>query len=160
VDSIEYPERFPDATEQLDLRAGSGSFRLGGRMKTGRQITEATVVECLERFVAAGATRSFANVAGMIHPKALFRFNDGDYRGLEAIQGAFESTWAHDVKDERYYLSHIEVVSVDADSAAATFRFHWSGTGIQGPFQIEGRGTSVLVRHQGKLKVMVEHLSR
>ena len=125
------------------------------------KITEIQVVEFLERFVDASATKSFANVAGMIHPNALFRFNDGDYRGLEAIQGAFESTWALGVKDERYYLSHIEVRSVDTDSAAATFQFNWSGVGTQGAFHIVGRGTSVLVRHRERLsKVMVEHLSR
>ena len=129
-------------------------------MHSASRITETQVLDFLRQFVDASATQSFSNVAEMIHPNALFRFNDGDYRGLEAIKGAFESTWAHDVKDERYYLSHIEVMSVDTDSAAATFQFNWSGVGTQGPFQIVGRGTSVLVRHQDKLKVMVEHLSR
>jgi hypothetical protein len=129
-------------------------------MPGNSRITETQVVEFLQQFVDASATKSFAHVAGMIHPNALFRFNDGDYRGLEAIRGAFESTWAHDVKDERYFLSHIEVMSVDGDSAAATFQFHWSGVGLQGPFQVVGRGTSVLVRHEDKLKVLVEHLSR
>jgi len=129
-------------------------------MVSDRPVTEASVVEFLKRFEDVSATRTFANVRGMIHPNALFRFNDGDYRGLEAIQGAFESTWAHDVIDERYYLSDIEVVNVDTDSAAATFHFNWSGVGEQGPFQIVGRGTTLLVRHHGKLKVMVEHLSR
>ena len=124
------------------------------------RITETTVIEFLQQFVKASATESFANVTEMIHPNALFRFNDGDYRGLEAIRGAFESTWAHDVKGERYFLSHIVVMSVDTDSAAATFQFNWSGVGTQGPFKIVGRGTSVLVRHQDKLKIMVEHLSR
>ena len=123
-------------------------------------ITETKVVEFLKRFEDASATRLFANVVGMIHPNALFRFNDGDYRGLEAIQHAFESTWTYDVKDERYYLSDIEVLSVDTGSAAVTFHFNWSGVGPQGPFQIVGRGTSLLVLHDGKLKVMVEHLSR
>ena len=123
-------------------------------------ITETRVVEFLKRFEDASATELFANVVGMIHPNALFRFNDGDYRGLEAIQRAFESTWTHDVKDERYYLSDIEVVSVDTSSAAATFHFNWSGVGPHGSFQIIGRGTSLLVLHDGRLKVMVEHLSR
>jgi ketosteroid isomerase-like protein len=123
-------------------------------------ITETKVVEFLKRFEDASATKVFANVVGMIHPNALFRFNDGDYRGLEAVQRAFESTWAHNVKDERYCLSDIEVVSVDTSSAAATFHFSWSGIGQHGPFQIVGRGTSLLVLHDGKLKVMVEHLSR
>ena len=123
-------------------------------------ITETRVVEFLKRFEDASATRLFVNVAGMIHPNALFRFNDGDYRGLEAIQRAFESTWTQDVKDELYYLSDIEVLSVDTSSAAATFHFNWSGVGPHGPFQVVGRGTSLLVLHDGRLKVMVEHLSR
>ena len=123
-------------------------------------ITEARVVEFLKSDQYESAAKLFANVVGMIHPHALFRFNDGDYRGLEAIQRAFESTWAHDVKDERYYLSDVEVVSVDTSSAAATFHFNWSGVGPQGPFQIVGRGTSLLVLHDGKLKILVEHLSR
>jgi hypothetical protein len=123
-------------------------------------ITETKVVEFLKRFEDASATGLFANVVGMIHPNALFRFNNGDYHGLEAIQRAFESTWTHDVKDERYYLSDIEVVSVDTSSAAATFHFNWSGIGPHGQFQIVGRGTSLLVLQDGKLKVMVEHLSR
>ena len=44
--------------------------------------------------------------------------------------------------------------------STATFRFHWSGVGDNGPFHIVGRGTSVLVRHDGALKLRVEHLSR
>ena len=123
-------------------------------------ITGTRIIEFLKRFEDASATGLFANVAGMIHPDALFRFNDGDYRGLDAIQRAFESTWANDVKDERYYLSDIEVVSVDTSSAVVTFRFNWSGVGPRGPFQIVGRGTRLLVLHDGRLKVMVEHLSR
>jgi hypothetical protein len=123
-------------------------------------ITETRVIQFLKRFEEASATQLFANVAGMIHPNALFRFNDGDYRGLEAIQRAFESTWTQEVKDERYCLSDIEVVSIDINSAVATFHFNWSGAGPQGPFQIVGRGTSLLVLQDGKLKVMLEHLSR
>jgi hypothetical protein len=123
-------------------------------------VTKTKVVKFLKRFEDASATRLFANVVGMIHPNALFRFNDGDYRGLEAIQRAFESTWNQDVKDERYYLSDIEVVSIDTSSAAATYHFNWSGVGPNGLFQIVGRGTCLLVLHDDKLKVMVEHLSR
>jgi ketosteroid isomerase-like protein len=123
-------------------------------------INETGVVEFLKRFEAASATRLFANVVGLIHPDALFRFNDGDFRGLEAIQRAFERTWSQDIKDERYTLADIQVVNVDSNSAVSTFSFHWSGVGSQGPFQIAGRGTSLLVLHEGRLKVRVEHLSR
>jgi hypothetical protein len=42
-------------------------------------ITETKVVEFLKRFEDASSTGLFANVVGMIHPNALFRFTDGDY---------------------------------------------------------------------------------
>jgi ketosteroid isomerase-like protein len=123
-------------------------------------ISEASVAEFLKRFEQAQGTQSFSNVVDMIHPDAIFRFNDGDYRGHAAIRKAFEETWAYDVTDERYHLADVEVMSTDADSATATFTFNWSGYGPDGPFHIVGRGTVVIVRHDGALKVAVEHLSR
>ena len=125
-----------------------------------QEITERQVLDFLDRFETAQGTEDFDAVVPMLHPDALFRFNDGDYRGLEAARGAFESTWALDVEDERYHLSDIEVLYSDESSATATFRFHWSGVGEQGPFEVVGRGTSVLVRHEGELRLLVEHLSR
>ena len=124
------------------------------------EIGEQQVLEFLQRFERAQGTEDFDAVRPLLHPDVLFRFNDGDYRGLEAARGAFESTWALDVEDERYYLSDIEVLYRDEHSATATFRFHWSGVGDHGPFHIVGRGTCVLVRHKGELRLLVEHLSR
>jgi len=124
------------------------------------EITEEQVLRFLKRFEQAQGTEDFELVSSMLHPDALFRFNDGDYRGIEAARGAFESTWAQEVEDERYRLTDVEVLHVDASSATVTFRFHWSGVGDDGPFHIVGRGTSVLVRHDGALKLLVEHLSR
>jgi len=131
-----------------------------GSRNSDIEITEAMVFDFFKGFEEAQGTASFANVTHMIHPDALFRFNDGDYRGLDAVRGAFENTWAQDVQDERYYLTDINVMCLDANSATATFRFNWTGIGPQGRFHIIGRGTSILVRHDGKLKVLVEHLSR
>ena len=131
-----------------------------GSMNGDLEITEAMVFDFFKRFEEAQGTASFASVVDMIHPDALFRFNDGDYSGLDAIRGAFESTWAQDVQDERYYLTDIKVMCLDTNSATATFRFNWTGIGPQGRFHIVGRGTSLLLRHDGKLKILVEHLSR
>ena len=132
----------------------------GCSMNANHQISEADVRDFLTRYEHASATQAFANVVGLIHPDALFRFSDGDFRGREAIQAAFERTWAYDLEDERYYLTDVEVMNTDANSATATFTFNWSGTAPEGPFEIAGRGTVVLVRHDGKLKILIEHLSR
>jgi ketosteroid isomerase-like protein len=101
-------------------------------MNADQQISEADVRNFLTRYEHASATQSFANVVGLIHPDALFRFSDGDFRGYEAIQAAFERTWAYDVEDERYYLTDVEVMNTDANSATATFTFNWSGTAPKG----------------------------
>ena len=123
-------------------------------------ITTEEVLDFMQSFEETQASQQFERVAPLVHPDALFRFNDGDYRGMDQIRGAFEATWAHDVKDERYYLTDIQVESTEANSATATFTFHWSGEGPEGPFHVVGRGTNVIVRHEGTLKVLVEHLSR
>lgn len=123
-------------------------------------ITERQVLDFLGRFETAQNSEDFDRVAPLLHPDALFRFNDGDYRGLKAARGAFESTWEHEVEDEKYYLSDIEVLHTDSGSATAAFRFNWSGVAANGPFEVVGRGTGVIVRHEGELKLLLEHLSR
>ena len=123
-------------------------------------LIEQDVRDFLARFEQAQGMEDFDAIIPMLHPDVLFRFNDGDYRGIEAARGAFESTWALEVWDERYYLTDIEVLHANDHSATAMFHFHWSGVGDQGPFHIVGRGTAVLVRHEGEFKLLVEHLSR
>lgn len=123
-------------------------------------ISQKAVLEFLSAFEQAQASQDFAEVAPLIHPDAVFRFNDGDYRGTDQIRAAFESTWALQVENEIYSMSDVEVEYTDSASAVVTFTFHWSGIGPEGPFEVAGRGTSVLVEHDGSLKVLLEHLSR
>lgn len=123
-------------------------------------LTAAEVRAFLERFEQAQAAKSFDAVEGMLHPEAVFRFNDGDHRGLARIRAVFERTWNLGVTDERYAMSDIEVVHLGGDTAVATFTYRWSGVGEKGPFAIEGRGTTLLVRDRGRLCIRLEHLSR
>lgn len=123
-------------------------------------ISQKAVLEFLSAFEEAQALQDFAEVAPLIHPDALFRFNDGDYRGTDQIRAALESTWAFDVENEIYSMSDFEVEYTDSTSAVVTFTFHWSGVGPEGSFEVAGRGTSVLVKQGGSLKVLLEHLSR
>lgn len=121
--------------------------------------TSSELVEFFDSFERAQETHDFDRVAPMIHPQALFRFNDGDFRGVADIRAAFERTWAHDVEDERYWMDDLEVLHAGAECAVVTFAFHWSGTGPKGFFQVDGRGSSVVVRHAGSPVILLEHLS-
>ena len=98
----------------------------------------------------------------MVHANAVFRFNDGDFIGRQAIQAVFEKTWkgSAGVKKERFYLTDIEVLSVDTASATATYTYNWEGSMEGRSFRVQGRGTRVLVVEEGRLQIMHEHLSR
>lgn len=125
-------------------------------------LSKDAVVEFLHRFEALAEKEDFEAIQDLIHERAFFRFNDGDFNGREAVRGAFEKTWkgSAGVKKERFYLTDIEVLSVDAASATATYTYNWEGSMEGQSFRIQGRGTRVLVVEDGRLQIIHEHLSR
>lgn len=125
-------------------------------------ISADTVLEFLNSFEQLAAEKDFDLISTMIHEHAFFRFNDGDFVGRDAVQGAFEKTWkaGEQVENERYYLTDIAVISTDLASAAATYTYNWEGIREGQPFRIKGRGTRVLVFESGRLQIIHEHLSR
>jgi ketosteroid isomerase-like protein len=120
------------------------------------------VVEFLGRFEEIAGGEDFSLVRDMIHEQAFFRFNDGDFVGRQAIQAAFEKTWkgVPGTRKVRFYLSDIVVLSSDRASASATYTYNWEGVHDGQHFAIQGRGTRVLVKEQGRLQIIHEHLSR
>ena len=120
------------------------------------------VVQFLNHFEELAEKENFDLIQDMVHENAFFRFNDGDFVGRAAVRGAFEKTWkgGATVKKDRFFLSDIVVLSTDAASATAIYTYHWEGTSEESAFRIQGRGTRVLVREQGRLQIIHEHLSR
>lgn len=125
-------------------------------------LTPEGVVQFLNLFEDIAANENFDLLAHMVHDRAFFRFNDGDFRGKAAVRGAFEKTWKGDgnVRKERFYLTDIEVLSVDVRSAAATYTYNWEGSMDGQSFRIQGRGTRVMVVEKGRIQIIHEHLSR
>lgn len=125
-------------------------------------LTRNSVAQFLNRFEEIAEKENFDLIQDMIHDNAFFRFNDGDFVGKQAVRSVFEKTWkgSTNVKKERFYLTDIEVLTVDASSASATYTYNWEGTMDGRPFRIQGRGTRVLVVDNGRLQIIHEHLSR
>lgn len=125
-------------------------------------LTRDSVVQFLNRFEELAEKEDFDLIQSMVHDNAFFRFNDGDFVGKQAVRGAFEKTWrgSANVKKERFYLTNIEVLTVDAKSATATYTYNWEGSMDGKAFRIQGRGTRVLVVENGGLQIIHEHLSR
>ena len=125
-------------------------------------LTKEAVVRFLDEFEALGEKEDFDLLEDRVHERAFFRFNDGDFVGRTAVRGAFEKTWkgSADVGKARFYLTDIQVLTVDAASATATYTWHWEGQMDGKPFRIRGRGTRVLVVEGGRIQILHEHLSR
>lgn len=132
------------------------------RMSNSAPVAAATVIAFLNRFETLAEKEDFSLIRDLIHERAYFRFNDGDFVGRDAIQAAFEKTWRGDpsIRKARFYLSDITVLTTDHASATATYTFHWEGSQGDQPFTIRGRGTRVLVHEGGQLRIIHEHLSR
>ena len=125
-------------------------------------LSSEAVVAFLERFEALAAREDFALIRDLIDERAVFRFNDGDFVGRDAIQASFEKTWRGDpsVRKARFYLSDITVLTTDRRSATATYNWHWEGSQGAQSFAIKGRGTRVLVAEGDSFRIVHEHLSR
>ncbi len=129
-------------------------------MDTG--ITSESVERFLNHFEEVAMKEDFSLLQDMIDERAYFRFNDGDFIGHKAIQAVLEKTWRGDptVKKARFYLSEVVVLTTDKTSATATYTYNWEGSQGSQSFKIQGRGTRVLVRDGGRLRIIHEHLSR
>mgnify|MGYP000175354224 CR=1 FL=1 len=124
-------------------------------------LTSEGVIEFLNRFEKIAEQEDFELIQDMIHERAFFRFNDGDHVGRPAIRDVFEMTWQgrSGVKRERFYLSDIQVLTVDDRSATATYTYHWEGSMGNQTLHMRGRGTRVLVVVEGRMQIIHEHLS-
>lgn len=124
-------------------------------------LTREGVVHFLHRFDELALKEDFGLIQDMIHAQAVFRLHDGDHVGRAAIRELMEKSWqsSSGLKRERFYLSEIQVPTVDEESASATFTYNWVGS--MGPqlFSLQGRGTRVVVVVDGRMQIVHEHLS-
>jgi ketosteroid isomerase-like protein len=120
------------------------------------------VEDFLVRFEQLAEREDFSLIREFIDEQAFFRFNDGDFIGRDAIQAAFEKTWRGDpsVQKARFYLTDIVVMTVDTETASATYTYHWEGAQAGQSFTVRGRGTRVLRWVDGQFRIVHEHLSR
>jgi ketosteroid isomerase-like protein len=125
-------------------------------------LTSEEVVQFLQRFDELADKEDFDPLEPLVHERAVFRFNDGDFTGRAAIRAVFEKTWrgTPGVKKARFYASDVVVLSTDLNSATATYTYNWEGSQDGRAFRVQGRGTRVVVRENGRLQIIHEHLSR
>jgi hypothetical protein len=158
--------RLPLSICHLVLACGvlpGGILHAQERVQMSRDvISNGEVIQFLHRFEALAEQEDFRTIEEMVHERAYFRFNDGDFIGRNAVRAAFEKTWkgSPGIRKERFYLTDVTVLSTDRATATVTYTYNWEGIMEEKPFRIQGRGTRVLVREDGRLQIIHEHLSR
>lgn len=129
---------------------------------TEMAMTRDDVVQFLKRFDELALKEDFGLLQDMIHERAFFRLHDGDHVGRRAIRGVLEKSWlgSSGLKRERFYISDIQVLTVDDKSATATFTYNWEGSMGKQSFSLQGRGTRVMVVVDDQMQIIHEHLSQ
>ena len=122
-------------------------------------ISEQEIKDFLKAYQDATNSHVFLNVFEMIHPRALYRFTDGDFSGIKDIEKAFEDNWKT-IQDEMYLISDIEIIHTDVNSASVGYAFKWAGLVDNEQEAGKGKGTNIIVRNGDKLHFIYEHLSR
>ena len=103
------------------------------------------------------ATQNWQEVAPLIHERCVATFSEGTYVGKAAVESAFRRTFSL-IEDEKYRIDQVHWVLERPNTAAMVFRFQWSGLVDGQPASGAGRGTSVLVKQEGRWQLLCEHL--
>ena len=116
-----------------------------------------TAQEFLQEYEQALATQQWKNIAPLLHSDVCVTFNNGTYKGIAEVEGAFRRTFAL-IQDETYAISNVHWIREDDALAVCLYHFHWTGI-INGQMASGGgRGTSVLVNENGRWQILTEHL--
>jgi ketosteroid isomerase-like protein len=116
-----------------------------------------TPQEFISAYENALATQTWEEVAPLIHENCVATFSEGTYIGKAEVAAAFRKTFSL-IKNEKYSISNVRWILETAETAILIYNFSWSGL-IEGkPAAGSGRGTSVLIRQNGRWQLICEHL--
>jgi ketosteroid isomerase-like protein len=114
--------------------------------------------EFIHAYEQALAAQDWSRVEPLVHPNACVTFSNGAvHKGISQVKAAFEKNFSF-IKDEEYSISNVHWVLKSDETAVYLFDFHWSGVINDKPASGSGRGTSVLIKENGKWQLLVEHL--
>ncbi|MGW2571504.1 YybH family protein [Streptomyces sp. NPDC001537] len=125
---------------------------------TDRTSLGVELADFMGEYERANNSHDISRVVPFIAEDAVYWFSDGSHRGIEQIRTAIEKTFAR-ILDEVYEVRELEWPVLTADVAVCRYLFAWTGV-VNGELRSgRGRGTNVIVRRSGELKILHEHLS-
>lgn len=112
----------------------------------------------IEGYEAALATQDWQAVSPFIHQDACVTFSNGDFfRGKAEVQKAYERNFRL-IQDEKYSIFDLYWVRKAEQYAVCIYTFRWQGMVNGKPVRGSGRGTTMIVKENGKWFLLTEHL--
>ena len=115
--------------------------------------------ELLSEYERQLTYQDFEKAKPLIAADAEFWFNDGSYRGIVEIGGAFRRTFDL-IKDEKYWLTDVRWLQETESCATCIYQFNWTGVINGKACTGNGRGTTVTKKIEDRWMIIHEHLSR
>ncbi|MEL6255787.1 MAG: nuclear transport factor 2 family protein [Bacteroidota bacterium] len=114
----------------------------------------------IQQYESALASQNWNKVSPLVHNKVSVTFSDGStHIGQAKVEKAFKRNFSL-IENENYQMKNIFWLHKADDMAVYLFNFHWTGR-IKGKLASgQGKGTSVLLKEEGKCYLLCEHLSR
>jgi ketosteroid isomerase-like protein len=113
--------------------------------------------DALVGYVQKLNTHSWEQIAPHVSERAVFIFTEGTFVGKEAAKAAFEKTF-NLIKEEQFSIYDVTWTAVTEHMASCHYEYRWKGL-IQGQEASGGgRGTTILVKADGRWLVTHEHL--
>lgn len=112
----------------------------------------------LSEYIRRTNSHQFDAIAPLIDDHAIYWFSSGSYRGLNAIQNAFERTWSI-IQNEHYALEDLEWLTIDDLTATCIYTYRWRGSIDGATREGVGRGTNIMRKDSQKWRIVHEHLS-
>jgi len=99
-------------------------------------------------------------VEPLISTMASVTFSDGTVHiGKDNVQKAFERNFSI-IKNEKYLIENVKWLLKEDLHAVYLFEFRWTGIVNGNSVSGSGYGTSVIIKEEGKWKLLTEHLGR
>ena len=117
-----------------------------------------TAEEFLAAYEAALAAQDWDEVDPLIHPNCVVTFSSGQVNeGKAAVEKAFRTNFDL-IEEEEYAMSKVNWIVKTGEFAVLSFEYDWSGVIHGSPASGGGRGTSSLIKEDGKWLLVAEHL--
>lgn len=127
-------------------------------LENDNQKAEDEAIALLNKYILLTNTHNFDELLSIIDENASFIFTDAKCNGIKEIRAYFEKAW-DEIKDEKYWITDINIIHTDQFVKILSYNFHYSGFSNGEFVSGMGKASNVFTNKNQRWVLMHEHLS-